>query len=74
MNPEKDFTSAVMLPERRRITGKPEEIKIVNQNNKIYDYLYLPDISLIYSKLLYKAIDDNMHLIYHDKKAFIHIQ
>ncbi|MEM0132595.1 class I SAM-dependent methyltransferase [Acidiplasma sp.] len=71
MNPEKDFTSAVMLPERRRITGKPEEIKIVNQNNKIYDYLYLPDISLIYSKLLYKAIDDNMHLIYHDKKRLL---
>lgn len=63
--------SAVMLPEKMQISGDPKDLNYNMENIKNDVYLYLPDISLIYSKLLYKIINEDFHLIYMDSKRYV---
>ena len=63
--------SAVMLPENIKISGEPCDFNYDIENIRNDDYLYLPDISLIYSKLLYKIISNDFHLIYIDNKRYV---
>ncbi len=62
---------AVMLPENIKISGEPCDFNYDIENIGNDGYLYLPDISLIYSKLLYKIIGDDFHLIYTDNKRYV---
>lgn len=70
-NISNDNVSAVMLPENLKISGEPENFNYNIENIKNEDYLYLPDISLLYSKLLYKVINNDFHLIYMDNRRYI---
>ncbi len=70
-NISNDNVSAVMLPENLKISGEPENFNYNIENIKNEAYLYLPDISLLYSKLLYKAVNNDFHLIYMDNRRYV---
>lgn len=47
---KKSETSAVMLPERIRISGEPKE-SAFPESPVIFDYLAIPDVSIVYARL-----------------------
>ncbi len=62
-------SSAVILPQKIVLSGKPEEFKnhrISRTRDK--EYLFVPDISIIYAKLLNQVIDPEWELVYSDNR------
>jgi hypothetical protein len=65
-------STAVILPENIVISGNPSEFnKHADPEYKGMDYLILPDISIIYARLLNKVIDPEWPLVYSDSRRLI---
>jgi hypothetical protein len=68
----KNNSTAVILPENIIITGEPKDLKYKAINGfRIGSYIYVPDISLYYAKLLYMAIKPEWVPIYIDGRRQI---
>ena len=60
-------TSAVMMPQGRRFTGKPGIPDFISAEDP-GEYIYLPDVSLIYSGLLYKSVPADLKILGKDSR------
>ncbi len=63
-------TSAVMLPQGKRFKGKPG-IPAFNSAEVPGEYIYLPDISLIYSGLLYASVPGDLMIMGEDSRRIL---
>lgn len=64
--------TAVLLPENRVISGKPEEFQhSIESVLKNMEYLFVPDISVLSAGLLNKVIDPDWKLIYSDSRRSV---
>ncbi|WP_393972216.1 hypothetical protein OXIME_000836 [Oxyplasma meridianum] len=63
-------TSAVLLPQGRRFTGNPMNIDFVSALN-VGEFIYLPDVSLIYSGLLCTSIPGDLRIIGRDSRRIL---
>ena len=64
--------TAVLLPENRVISGKPEEFQQpIESDLKNMEYLFVPDISVVSAGLLNKVIDPDWKLIYSDSRRSV---
>ena len=68
----KDETSAVMLPSGTRLSGDPRE-PVFPENPETGGYLLIPDISIVYAKLIWK-LEDNLGIrpAWKDGRRFIY--
>lgn len=67
----KDEVSAVMLPEQIKYSGTPAELKL-EQGAALLDYILVPDISLVYAKLLWKVQEDfDAHFVWSDSRRYV---
>ena len=65
-------STAVILPQNIKISGMPAELnKKAEPEYKGMEYLILPDISVIYARLLNKIIDPDWPLLYSDSRRYI---
>jgi len=62
--------SAVILPQGRRFTGKPGNIDFIPAENT-GKFIYLPDVSLIYSGLLSSAVHGDLRILWRDSRRTI---
>jgi hypothetical protein len=66
------ISTAVILPENIVVTGEPEEYKKqVEYGGEIDSYLYIPDISITYAKLLHMVIKPEWKAVYIDERRQI---
>ena len=63
-------TSAVMLPQGRRFTGRPGNTDFINAEN-IGKFIYLPDVSLIYSGLLSSSVPGDLRIKGRDSRRIL---
>ncbi|MEM0139577.1 MAG: hypothetical protein QXZ44_03075 [Ferroplasma sp.] len=65
-------TSAVLLPQNKKIGGIPSDFMASPEElKKDFRYIYLPDISIIYARLLNDIVDDSFTLAYRDRRRFV---
>ncbi len=65
-------STAVILPENIIYSGKPDEFKkSLSPEYKNFEYLFMPDISVVYAKLLNDIIDPAWKMIYLDQKRYV---
>ncbi len=68
----KNISTAVVLPENIIITGEPEDFKTKVENNvQIGSYIYVPDISITYAKLLHLVVHPDWTPVYLDSRRQI---
>ncbi len=68
----KEESTAVILPENIIHSGRPDEFKkSLSHECKNFKYLYMPDISVVYAKLLNDIIDPDWKMIYLDQKRYV---
>lgn len=60
-------TSAVMLPQGWRFKGKPDTLDLKTASNP-GSYIYVPDVSLLYSGLLKTAVPDDLMILGRDNR------
>jgi hypothetical protein len=64
--------TAVLLPENRVISGKPEEFqRSIESDLKNMEYIFVPDISVVSAGLLNMVIDPDWKLIYSDSRRSV---
>lgn len=67
----REETSAVMLPEGIRYSGAPREFRD-GSNKEVEDYILVPDISLVYAKLIWKIEEEfDAFPVWHDARRHI---
>ncbi|SMD31278.1 class I SAM-dependent methyltransferase [Picrophilus oshimae] len=62
-------SSAVMLPRNLIIRGEPGDYKF--EKTDVKKYIYLPDISIIYARLLNEISHYDLGLLNHDQRRYI---
>jgi hypothetical protein len=65
-------STAVILPENIIYSGKPEKFKkSLSPECNDSEYLFMPDISVVYAELLNDVIDPEWKMIYLDQKRYV---